>query len=152
MLNRYALSKAENIALVEKVFGNQINMQELRAFGPDIFFIKHRDIPVTIKFSDFDCKVEIRIKNPNAYSLQHLASVIKSEPDISIFSGGSRELCSAMREYKAQKFGSQYTKECELYCDLIKHCGGNQVAVESLIDIKNDIDKEYTQFKEPENE
>ena len=58
MSSKYLLSKEENIALIEKVFGNQMDMQDLSVLNSNLFFIKDYIPPfsIAIEFSEFDCK------------------------------------------------------------------------------------------------
>lgn len=152
MSNKYLLSKEENIALIQKVFENQINMQDFSALNSNLFLIKDYIPPfsIAIEFSEFDCKAEILVK-PNPLVLKDLSELFKEFDKSNLFKGCTKALCNAMHEYKTQKFGSEYQEDYKNYCELMKYSAGNQAAVESLINIKNEIDKEYTQFSEPEN-
>jgi len=137
MINKYPISTEEQIALINKVCGEELDTKQLQLIIENIFYVKQFDVPVTIKFSDFDCTVEIRIKKPNADSIQQMTTLIEQAPASSLFKGGARQLCDAMRDYKREKFGNEYSEECDKYCEIIKYCRGNGNVAEFLSDARN---------------
>ena len=152
MISKYPISTEEQIALIEKVCGAELDSKELQFIIDDIFYVKQFGVPVTIKFSDFDCAVEIRIKKSNADSIKQMASLIEEAPASCIFKGGARQLCNEMREYKREKFGNEYSEECDKYCEIIKYCRGNRSVAEFLSDsriFKNSNSQCKEQCSEP---
>ena len=113
--------------------------------APNIFYTSEAEIPIIIKFTDYDCSVGLALQNEHKFEIKNIVNIVKQIND------GSLKLQKAMREYKSKKFGQKYINDCNKYAEFLKFSDGNSDIAEALSYITT-LEQNNTPFIEPEVE
>ena len=126
MINRYSITEVEQRELLSQVLGGKFNVENLLLIAPNIFYTSETEIPIIIKFTDYDCSFGLALQKEHKTEIKNIVNIVKQIND------GILNLQNAMREYKRKKFGQKYIDDCNKYAVFLKFSDGNSDVAEAL--------------------
>ena len=116
MANKYQISKVEQLGIIRQVLGHDIDMRLVSdSDKPNVFLVPILGRTSVIKFTDYDLSFDINL--PDCENTIPIKQQIIEEKQRAL-SGSARELRRAMRAYKRDKFGVEYKKDLQRYCEI----------------------------------
>lgn len=149
MINRYSITEVEQRGLLSQVLGEKFNIENMQLISPNIFYTSEAEIPIIIKFTDYDCSVGLAFDKTQNTEIDNVINFIKQNH--LFLSECSKQLCETMRQYKHDKFGKQYIEDYNKYADFLKLSDGNSDIAEALSYVTR-IENNNKPIFEPEKE
>ena len=77
MINRYSITEVEQRGLLSQVLGEKFNIENMLLIAPNIFYTSETELPIIIKFTDYDCSVGLAFDKTQNSEIYNVINFIK---------------------------------------------------------------------------
>ena len=115
MAYKYPISTEEQLALIEQVLSNDIEMHKIKPDKKNVFAFEVFGFTSVIKFTDYDCAIKFWLPMTDKEFEKYFEVKSAADEMRELFKVREKELRKAMRAYKKEVYGEAFSKDCDRY-------------------------------------